>query len=74
MRAGGYGRAVIVALVESPVASDPAVRRAIDFLRANLTDAALDGCHHCGEGDRQDAPCWWCGLRDTPRRIRKAKP
>ena len=44
---------------------------AIAFLTVNLTDAALYGCHHCGEGDSAVAPCRWCGLRDKPRRRAK---
>ena len=40
-----------------------AVDRAIAFLETRLTDAAIHGCHHCDEGDRAGAPCWWCGLR-----------
>lgn len=47
---------------------DGPVGRAIGWLVANLTDAARAGCHHCGEAERSDAPCWWCGLRDEPRK------
>lgn len=48
---------------------DEPVLRAIDFLRSRLTDAAIAGCHHCGEGE-SSAPCWWCGLRNMRRRKR----
>ena len=62
-----YGQAIIDAL---RTGESDAVPRAIDFLRANLTAAAIHGCHHCGEAERADAPCRWCGLRDRPRRIK----
>lgn len=65
-----YGQAIIEALSQEQPSE--AMTHAIDWLRANLTEAARYGCHHCGEGDRPDGPCWWCGLRDKPRRIRKA--
>lgn len=56
MRHGGYGRAVIQALRLGDVAF------AIAWLEASLTDAALDGCHHCGEREAGE-PCRWCGLK-----------
>ncbi len=43
------------------------VQAAIDWLARNLTDAALAGCHHCGEEDVHGAPCHHCGLRSRPR-------
>lgn len=66
-----YGKEVIDALRASGLTGNAAVALAIDFLRANLTDAAIHGCHHCGESDADESPCRWCGLRDTPRRIRR---
>jgi hypothetical protein len=60
----------VIAILQ-PVAdggSQPA-RLAVQWLRANLTDAARVGCHHCGEAEHSGAPCRWCGLRDKPRRV-----
>lgn len=55
-----YGRYHVEALRTLP---HPEAHEAADFLERRLTDAALDGCHHCDEGDSTDAPCWWCGLK-----------
>jgi len=33
----------------------------IDFLETSLSEAAKEGCHHCGERT-VGTPCWWCGL------------
>ena len=63
-----YG-AEVIALLRS--GQPDAVDRAVRWLRANLTDAALAGCHHCGEAERADEPCRHCGLRDKPKRIRR---
>lgn len=71
MREREYGNAIVAALRSGHPA---AVEQAIDWLKANLTDAALHGCHHCGEADRDDAPCRWCGLRDKPKRVRRTTP
>lgn len=43
-----------------------AVEAALDFLETRLTDAAIHGCHHCGEVER-GAPCHWCGLAERAR-------
>lgn len=67
-----YGREIVDAL-RAAETSGSAVTRAIDWLLANLTDAALAGCHHCGEAESPEAPCRWCGLRDRPRTIRRAR-
>lgn len=43
---------------------------AIAFLRARLSEAALAGCHHCDEeGNGRGAPCHWCGLVYSRRRV-----
>lgn len=63
-----YGNAIIERL-EQGTPED--VRAAIDWLKANLTEAALHSCHHCGEAEREESPCWWCGLRDKPKRRRR---
>lgn len=70
-----YGKAIIDELRNAHRSdSAGAIANAIDFLRANLTDAAIHGCHHCGEQDDPGAPCRWCGLRDKPRRIKPTMP
>ncbi len=40
-----------------------ALLAAADFITERLTEAAIEGCHHCGEGDK-GSPCWWCGLKN----------
>jgi hypothetical protein len=39
-----------------------AVGQAIQFLETRLTEAAIDGCHHCGDG-YEGEPCHHCGLK-----------
>lgn len=39
------------------------VDEAIEFLEHRLTEAAIEGCHHCGE-KHEGQPCWWCGLKE----------
>jgi hypothetical protein len=58
-----YAALIIQALRENHAGASA---RAAAWLEANLTEAAIHGCHHCGEADRHGAPCWWCGLRDVP--------
>jgi hypothetical protein len=38
-----------------------AMQAAIEFLTTRLTEAAIDGCHHCDEVG-PPSPCRWCGL------------
>lgn len=66
-----YGNNVIDNLTTGRWTTDDVIH----WLRVNLTDAALAGCHHCGEAERADAPCWWCGLRNQPKimQMRKRK-
>lgn len=40
------------------------LRRVNRFLKNRLTEAAIEGCHHCDE-DEPPAPCHWCGLKST---------
>jgi hypothetical protein len=51
-----------------PLTPDPDVRVALlsaaSFLYTRLTEAAIDGCHHCNEV-APPAPCRWCGLLGT---------
>jgi hypothetical protein len=58
-RRAGYGREIVHALIRGEVGANV---RAIQFLESSLTDAALDGCHHCGECETGE-PCSWCGLK-----------
>lgn len=60
-----YAKDIIAAL---RAGAPGAAADAAEWLSRNLTDAAIHGCHHCGEGDNPSSPCWWCGLRDRQRR------
>jgi hypothetical protein len=61
---------VIAALNElQRTAPHESVERALLFLRSCLTDAAVEGCHHCGEGEEPGSPCWWCGLHNKRRPV-----
>lgn len=40
-------------------------REVVLCVECHQTEAAVEGCHHCGE---RPGRCWWC-LRDDPRDV-----
>jgi hypothetical protein len=59
----------VIRILQQSSLTEKDARAVLMWLALNLTDAAMFGCHHCGETDSPEGPCRHCGLRDKQRKL-----